>query len=94
MFKYFDFLQYLLIASGVLHRKTIGMEVPEVRKLINLLETMEISEGFGKLCNNQQVNLHLIPNPKLIKQLEQHYSIGVSPDKKNQLEIDLNDKFI
>lgn len=95
IFKYFHFLQYILIVSAVASKKIIEFDISELRKLINLLELMEISGGFKKICKSQQVNIHLIASEKLIKQLERQDSLLVSPEKnESPFHLDLNDKFL
>jgi hypothetical protein len=57
----------LLVASLVANKKIGGTGLTQLKQLVNLLQIMELSEGFSKMCKNVQINCHLIPNPKLIK---------------------------
>lgn len=59
---YFKFIQYLIVVSSLVGRKIDGIELSPVKKLVSLLELMEVSKGFSKLCRSQKISMHLIPN--------------------------------
>ena len=60
------------MVSSLSARKINGLEMSPVRNLVTLLEVMEISKGFAKLCRTQKINLRLIVNEALVKKLERN----------------------
>jgi hypothetical protein len=79
-FTYFDFIRFVFIISITVNKKAFGVEVSQLQKMVYFLEMLEVSNGFIKLCKSQHIKLHLLPDKKLVKQLEaKNDSFGISP---------------